>query len=217
MKFTEAQLETAFAELIGDEGYPHHFGNTLNRAEDEVILADDLRAFLLQKYEAENLTESEANSIILHIKTLPASDLYESNKRFMSWLSDGFILKREDHNQKDIYIQLIDFSGLENQTISENIETLIAEPQASYGDTNIYKFVTQLEITEANQKRIPDGILYINGLPLVVFEFKTAIRENTTIHNAYEQLTIDRKSTRLNSSHVRISYAVFCLKKKKKK
>src|SRR5690554_8171265 len=96
MKFTEAQLETAFAELIGDKDYPHHFGNTLNRAEDEVILADDLRAFLLQKYEAENLTESEANSIILHIKTLPASDLYESNKRFMSWLSDGFILKREE-------------------------------------------------------------------------------------------------------------------------
>src|SRR5690606_40490553 len=29
--------------------------------------------------------------------------------------------------------------------------------------------------------------------------------------------TIDRKSTRLNSSHVKISYAVFCLKKKKKK
>src|SRR5690606_40584249 len=29
-------------------------------------------------------------------------------------------------------------------------------------------------------------------------------------------LLIDRKSTRLNSSHVKISYAVFCLKKKKK-
>src|SRR5690554_7285007 len=29
------------------------------------------------------------------------------------------------------------------------------------------------------------------------------------------QVCIDRKSTRLNSSHVRISYAVFCLKKKK--
>src|SRR5690554_7041271 len=29
-------------------------------------------------------------------------------------------------------------------------------------------------------------------------------------------LAADRKSTRLNSSHVRISYAVFCLKKKKK-
>src|SRR5207302_11416556 len=31
------------------------------------------------------------------------------------------------------------------------------------------------------------------------------------------QLVGDRKSTRLNSSHVKISYAVFCLKKKKKK
>src|SRR5690554_709914 len=31
------------------------------------------------------------------------------------------------------------------------------------------------------------------------------------------ELDADRKSTRLNSSHVRISYAVFCLKKKKKK
>src|SRR3989442_11073324 len=30
------------------------------------------------------------------------------------------------------------------------------------------------------------------------------------------ELGLDRKSTRLNSSHVRISYAVFCLKKKKK-
>src|SRR5260221_4953262 len=32
-----------------------------------------------------------------------------------------------------------------------------------------------------------------------------------------DQLEIDRKSTRLNSSHTVISYAVFCLKKKKKK
>src|SRR5690606_39747889 len=31
------------------------------------------------------------------------------------------------------------------------------------------------------------------------------------------ELPQDRKSTRLNSSHVKISYAVFCLKKKKKK
>src|SRR5436309_8863837 len=32
-----------------------------------------------------------------------------------------------------------------------------------------------------------------------------------------ERLDGDRKSTRLNSSHVKISYAVFCLKKKKKR
>src|SRR2546426_1780121 len=32
----------------------------------------------------------------------------------------------------------------------------------------------------------------------------------------HELLDVDRKSTRLNSSHLVISYAVFCLKKKKK-
>src|SRR5690554_7206676 len=38
---------------------------------------------------------------------------------------------------------------------------------------------------------------------------------NTRSRRQAETL-VDRKSTRLNSSHVRISYAVFCLKKKKK-
>src|SRR5207249_9125896 len=33
----------------------------------------------------------------------------------------------------------------------------------------------------------------------------------------HESTALDRKSTRLNSSHVSISYAVFCLKKKKNK
>src|SRR6266496_5853133 len=37
---------------------------------------------------------------------------------------------------------------------------------------------------------------------------------NQTTREAFKR---DRKSTRLNSSHVEISYAVFCLKKKKKK
>src|SRR5437870_7850389 len=37
------------------------------------------------------------------------------------------------------------------------------------------------------------------------------------IQNLSIKETTDRKSTRLNSSHVAISYAVFCLKKKKKK
>ena len=40
------------------------------------------------------------------------------------------------------------------------------------------------------RSRIPDGIVFINGLPLVVFEFKSAIKTNTTIFNAYEQLTV---------------------------
>src|SRR5207249_7245005 len=43
---------------------------------------------------------------------------------------------------------------------------------------------------------------------------KIALKQKET---KIEEVVVDRKSTRLNSSHVSISYAVFCLKKKKKK
>src|SRR2546427_3627321 len=46
------------------------------------------------------------------------------------------------------------------------------------------------------------------------------LRMNTHLHDRHllrgNKDTRDRKSTRLNSSHSQISYAVFCLKKKKK-
>src|SRR5438874_9947979 len=41
--------------------------------------------------------------------------------------------------------------------------------------------------------------------------------DDAAIGDRYQRLVLDRKSTRLNSSHVEISYAVFCLKKKTKK
>ncbi|MEO7048611.1 MAG: type I restriction endonuclease [Ferruginibacter sp.] len=191
MKFTEEKLEQAFTELLGNQGFPHHLGITIKRQADEVLIEEDLQSFLLTQYKVEGLTINEAKSIILQLKSLQASDLYESNKKFIRMLSDGFILKREDRNQKDIYIQLIDYNGLNKQKppAADQLIHIAAEEQEEYGkDNNIYKFVNQLEIT-GNEKRIPDGIIYINGLPVVVFEFKTAIREDCTIHDAYVQLT----------------------------
>jgi type I restriction enzyme R subunit len=189
MKFTEAKLEQAFIELLGNEDFPHFLGNSIARAEDEVLIEADLTNYLLNRYERENLTNIEVQSIILQLKTLSSADLYESNKKMMRWLADGFILKREDRKQKDIHIELIDYKGLDKQRKSTYLDTIAAEPEAQYPpDTNIYKFVNQLEIV-GTERRIPDGIIYINGIPVVVFEFKTAIQENTTIHNAYVQLT----------------------------
>ena len=190
MKFTEAKLEEAFVELLGNEGYPHFVGSSLVRnSEDEVLIEEDLKTYLLTRYKNANLTNVEAESIILQLKTLSSSDLYESNKKIMHWLADGFILKREVRSQKDLHITLIDYAGLDRQIQSENLDIIAAETTVQYPpDTNVYKFVNQLEIV-GTVRRIPDGILYINGLPVVVFEFKTAIQENTTIHNAYVQLT----------------------------
>jgi type I restriction enzyme, R subunit len=191
MKFSEAKLEEVFTELLGNEGFCHHLGITIKRRPDEVLIEEDLQNFLLKQYEEEGITVNEVKSIILNLKSLPASDLYESNKKFIRMVSDGFILKREDRNQKDIYIQLIDYKGLAKQKHAEpeHLISIVAEDEEEYGkDNNIYKFVNQLEIT-GTEKRIPDGIIYINGLPLVVLEFKTAIQEDCTIHDAYVQLT----------------------------
>src|SRR3989442_5815813 len=57
----------------------------------------------------------------------------------------------------------------------------------------------------------PYTTLFRSIPPVAVFADKTGKDERKDIKNKR-----DRKSTRLNSSHVRISYAVFCLKKKKK-
>lgn len=192
MKFTEEKLEKAFIELMGQEGFSHHLGIAISRKPEEVLIEEDLQHFLLNQYANQGITVNEIKSIILQLKSLPSSDLYESNKKIMRMLSDGFILKREDRNQKDIYIQFIDYSGLHKQKQPEpdQLITIAAEEQEAYGaDHNIYKFVNQLEIT-GSEKRIPDGIMYINGLPLVVFEFKSAIREDATIYDAYKQLTV---------------------------
>lgn len=192
MKFTEAQLEKAFAELLGQEGFPHHLGISIVRRPDEVLIEEDLRNFLFTQYAPQGITANEVNSIILQLKSLPSSDLYESNKTFLRMLSDGIILKREDRNQKDIYIQLINYAGLNKHREPKEGEviSIAAEDQTDYpADTNIYKFVNQFEIV-GTEKRIPDGIVYINGLPVVVFEFKSAIREEATIYDAFKQLTV---------------------------
>ncbi|NQT70245.1 MAG: DEAD/DEAH box helicase family protein, partial [Desulfobacteraceae bacterium] len=195
MKFTEAKLELAIIELLKNEGYPHVSGETINREPGEVLIKEDLQQFLAGQYAGDNITANEIDSIIRKLETLPASDLYESNKAIMKMVADGLLLKREDRSQKDLYIQLIDYSDLAAFRIPKagEVATVVAESQAAYGTgKNIFKMVNQLEIV-GYEKRIPDGILYINGLPLVVFEFKSAIREEATIHDAFVQLTVRYK------------------------
>ncbi|MEH6564725.1 MAG: type I restriction endonuclease subunit R [Halopseudomonas sp.] len=194
MSFNEAKLEQAIIELLGQQGYPHFTGDSLKRGSNsEVLLKDDLRQFLAAQYAADNITPGEIEAVIQQLESLPALDLYDSNKTIHKRLADGFLLKREhsQQSQKDLYIQLIDYAGLPEQRVpaADEVETLVVEPAAAYHTGNIYRLVNQLVI-EGTETRIPDAILYVNGLPLVVFEFKSAVREDATIYNAWEQLTI---------------------------
>lgn len=172
MKFTEETLERAVIELLEEVDIPHCHGETIHKEMSDVLLRDDLKQFLLNQYSADDITHNEIETIIRQLELYPSSALYDSNKAIMKLVADGFIFKREDRTKKDLFIQLLDFDGIK-----------------SGKDQNIYKIVNQLEI-QGFEKRIPDGIVYINGLPLVVIEFKSAIKENTTVKDAYTQLTV---------------------------
>lgn len=168
MKFTEAQLEQAIIELLTEQGIPHARGEDLQLPPEEVLIEEDLRAFLRKQYAEYQLTQAELDRILHELRKLPASDLYGSNKTILQRITNGFDFERDNPEDQDLHIYLIDYSA---------------------EDRNLYKIVNQLAI-EGYHKRIPDGILYINGLPLVVFEFKSAIREEVNLHEAYLQLTV---------------------------
>jgi type I restriction enzyme R subunit len=112
MKFTEAQLESAIIELLGVEGYPHVLGEAIERQPQEVLIKADLRTFLTKQYADDDITPQEIEAVIKQLEAYSAADLYDSNKAIMKLVSDGFLLKREDRSQKDLYIQLIDYSEL---------------------------------------------------------------------------------------------------------
>lgn len=167
--FNEHALEMSIMKLFEEQGYTYVSGNSISRPLGEVIIEDDLRQYLKEKYKKDEITDSEIDSIILFMRAVSGT-LYETNKVVYNLIQDGFIFNRENIDNKDLYIELIDYK----------------EP-----DNNIFKIVNQFEIEGYNyQTRIPDGIVFINGLPVVVLEFKSAIKENTTIMDAYTQLTV---------------------------
>ncbi len=168
MQFTEHSLELSIIELFEKQGYAHIAGSELHHDKKEVLLEDTLRNFLLFKYSAINITQNEISTVVNTIKNI-SSSLYEENKSVLEILHKGVTLRRDNSSQKDVLIHFIDYD----------------EPQ-----NNFFNIVNQLEIQGREHNRIPDGIVYINGIPLVVLEFKSAIKENTTIEDAYKQLTV---------------------------
>ena len=167
--FNEHALEMSIMELFTEEGYAYVSGDKIHRERTEVLLKEDLKQYLYNRYAQDGITPSEVDSIVLMLKSVSGT-IYEANKAVYKMICDGFIFNREDRSQKDLYIELVDFDTPEN---------------------NIFKVVNQFEIGYGNnERRIPDGIVFVNGIPVVVLEFKSAVKENTTIMDAYKQLTV---------------------------
>ncbi len=168
--FNEKQLEESIIALLQEQGYEHVKGEAIERDLDEVVLRDDLRTYLRNRYSSDGITDTEVEAAIRVIVQKQGLSLYEENRHTLSLLMDGFSLKREDASKQNLYIYPIAYD-------EKNLRH------------NIFKVVNQFDIIEG-EHRIPDAIVFVNGLPVVVFEFKNALKQNTTIEDAYKQLTI---------------------------
>ena len=168
--FDEHTLEMAIMELFRAEGYDYVCGNEIVRDAGDVLLRDDFRAYMRERYAANGITSTEIERALAVLTADAGTSLYENNVKTYRLITEGFSLRRDDASRPDLYIEPIDFS--ENGAAG-----------------NLFKIVNQFEIDGAGT-RIPDGIIFVNGLPMAVLEFKSAVREDATVYDAFTQLTV---------------------------
>lgn len=166
--FNEHALEMAIMELFEQEGYIYTDGEQVHKEQSDVLLRDDLAMYLRGRYADDDITPLDIETITAKLSADSGGSLYDNNVYTYRLITEGFAIHREDLTKTDLYVQPIDFDNIDN---------------------NIFRIVNQLEI-KGYERRIPDGIIYINGLPMVVLEFKSAVKEETTIIDAYTQLTV---------------------------
>ena len=187
--FNEAQLEQSIIQLFLEQGYTYYPGETIVRADDDVLLREDIHDYLTDRYRGEGITEDEIDRAIRIMERSEGGTVYDENRAFLDLLMNGFSLKRTDPTQPNLYIYPISFGdGGSRGSRGSSFDKLRNRGSSGF-ECNRFRIVNQLEI-QGLQRRIPDAIVYVNGLPVVVLEFKNAIKENTTIEDAYKQLTI---------------------------
>lgn len=160
--FKEDNVEQAIIEQLKELGYEYQYAPDIERDYKEAILKD---VFYESLYKInKGITEDIADEVYRKIRNFHAIDLVEANYEFYHMLYAGVEVPIE--GDKTFVAKLID---------KENI------------DNNLFQVLNQYTVIEYKEKR-PDVVVFINGIPLIVFELKNAINEDTTIENAYNQI-----------------------------
>src|SRR5690606_40721736 len=100
-------------------------------------------------------------------------------------------------------------------------DTIVALPTTITGSIGVFGIVPNISPFLEDKLGVTTDVVNtgkysdMNTVTRPLSNFEKAVFQKS-VDEIYETFTQDRKSTRLNSSHVKISYAVFCLKKKTK-
>ncbi len=146
----------------------------LQRSVNEVLLEQDLKNALIQLNSEIALNPDLADEVIYKLRAILISvnqvGLVRANEEFFKWLNGDKTMPFGDNN-RHVPIRLIDLENL---------------------DRNSYIATTQFRIHHRETK-IPDVVLFINGIPVVIGEAKTPIRPSVSwldgaheVHDIYE-------------------------------
>ncbi|MBF0548261.1 MAG: type I restriction endonuclease subunit R [Candidatus Riflebacteria bacterium] len=170
----ESEIEQAALDILRDRnGYSVAFGPEISEGENrerdytEVVLQNRLSE-AIRKLNPGLPSDALEEALKKATRTL-SLNLLENNEAFHRLLTDGIDVKFSigDGKAKTDKVWLIDFS----------------EPEK-----NEFLAVNQFSVLENHITKRPDIVLFINGLPLVVFELKNAADENADIKAAFQQI-----------------------------
>lgn len=163
---TEAAYENSVIELFQHLGYTHVYGPDVeNRDFNSPLYLDILEDSIFSINP--NVPKSAIQEALFKIKNFDNGELLQQNKNFMDYLQNGITVKYlENGEQRSTIVYLIDYKNVDN---------------------NSFIVANQWTFVENSEKR-PDVLLFINGLPLVLFELKSPSREETDSSQAYRQI-----------------------------
>ena len=164
--FTEDMLERVFINKIEGLGYRYVPGHEIVRSSLKSPLAEEVFEESLIRINP-GLPFEVIEKAVQEIKHIDAGLLEARNETFFDYLQNGISISYYDQNEeKTDMVYLIDYDHTEN---------------------NSFIVSNQFRIVGKDSKR-PDMVLFINGLPLVVIELKSASSDQADIWSAYRQI-----------------------------
>lgn len=165
MAFNENTLEQIVIEELQNLGYEYQYGPDLERDYHEVLITELFEEAMFRINPS--ITHDIVEQAFQTIKNLGLVKLEELNATFHKYLIEGVPIAYRDGDENKTYqVKLIDFK----------------EPL-----NNTFTVVNQFTVIERKHKR-PDVVVFINGIPTVLFELKNMVNEETSIEDAYKQI-----------------------------
>jgi type I restriction enzyme R subunit len=175
LTFHESVVEEAALGYFRDLGYETKFGPKISPDQkqrereswDDVILAGRLMAAVDRINP--HLTADAREGALRKILRSDTPSLILSNRRFHEFFANGVDVETrgKDGRIKGDKVWLVDFEHPEN---------------------NDWQVVNQFAVIENGHSRRPDLVVFLNGLPVALFELKNPADEEATIWTAYQQL-----------------------------